>query len=372
MSKERRHPAHKTVQFDRPTLELIHTALKENHIGFVPMEPCKTLRVSQFQKSLKIQPVQVDTLRYVVLNIRRPEQYKSRPRMKRLTYIGNDDMLHWVETETGDLDTFARTTGLKLSLYDKDQLWQTKLCNKRKFSKLSDAGKLNARIRMPDTINGTAIDPVTLTESIHDLYTVDIDTDDSIRWENPDARHRKICNNIRACGLTVMEYIQARYAYKLMSEFYVNWPFTVHNECPEIYRQLQETFTATDYDNWQNERLENPKVSCIETPDPEAYDILTKINKPTFEREPENKNTKTFDRIRIFLGLKSKASLPSRNSLITKHKKELVKIALLKIQSFKQFQNYGIPIQYIRPVQMTITNCDELEILFELKTNREV
>lgn len=95
---------------------------------------------------------------------------------------------------------------------------------------------------------------------------------------------------------------------------------------------------------------------------------ITKIGRPGFEREPGNKNTKTFDRIRIFFSLMGKKSMPARDKELRLHQKDLARIAIAKIKDSKQFQRYDIPINFLKVDHMTITCQDELEIVFVLKS----
>lgn len=100
----------------------------------------------------------------------------------------------------------------------------------------------------------------------------------------------------------------------------------------------------------------------------EVMAAITKIGRPMFERMPGNKNTKTFDTIRMRLGLMTTTSMPHRNDFLREHKNELARIAIAKIKDSKQFQRYDIPINVLKADHMTITCQDELEIVFVLKS----
>lgn len=95
--------------------------------------------------------------------------------------------------------------------------------------------------------------------------------------------------------------------------------------------------------------------------------VVTSINRPKFERIPENEDKGTFDRIRIHLGLVGKQTMPGRNGMLARNQKVLAEIAIAKIKDSKAFQRYGIPVNFLRLDHMTITQQDELELVFVLK-----
>lgn len=95
--------------------------------------------------------------------------------------------------------------------------------------------------------------------------------------------------------------------------------------------------------------------------------IVTSINRPKFERMPGNKDKDTFDQIRIHLGLVGKQTISSRNEILRRNQKTLAEIAIAKIKDSKSFQRYGIPVNFLKLDHMTITQQDELELLFVLK-----
>lgn len=95
--------------------------------------------------------------------------------------------------------------------------------------------------------------------------------------------------------------------------------------------------------------------------------LITRIGPPCFERMPENKDTATFDQIRMRLGLVTRQSVPDRDRHLKRYRRELAMIALSKIKDAKQFQRYGIPVNFLRADHMTITVQDEIEIVFVLK-----
>ena len=379
MPETRRMPARKATRFSKETLLYINKLLKESGIGFLPIPKSAKRDAAKTLAELNTKPLILPEIRHLILNIRHIPPYSMQNHTMRLTYIGNDDMLHYMEIDSTDMKSFITENGFYMPQYTVPQLELIYPEYRHGYGKLSRAAKENVRIRMPDAIGDIQTDPFALAAAIKDLYTTDINSNDPIFWENSDTRRWRVCNNITDCGLTVTEYVQARYAHKIISQLYEQQPFTTYMDAGHInaeienpnaaviYTALSEKFINTRYDNWQNERLDSSEAPHIGTPNPNAYNILTKINTPTFERNPENKNAKTFDRIRIYMGIKSKATAPNRKQTIQSYKQDIIRIALLKIEQTKRFQNYGVPVQYIHPTRMTLTNCDELEILFELK-----
>lgn len=95
--------------------------------------------------------------------------------------------------------------------------------------------------------------------------------------------------------------------------------------------------------------------------------IVTSINRPKFEHMPGNKDKDTFDQIRIHLGLVGKQTISSRNEILRRNQKTLAEITIAKIKDSKSFQRYGIPVNFLKLDHMTITQQDELELLFVLK-----
>lgn len=99
----------------------------------------------------------------------------------------------------------------------------------------------------------------------------------------------------------------------------------------------------------------------------DAMRAITSIKRPSFERMPGNKNDRTFDQIRIRLGIVGKDTMPNRNEQLKRNQRTLARIALAKIRDTKSFQRYGIPMNFLRLDHMTITCQDELELVFVLK-----
>lgn len=98
----------------------------------------------------------------------------------------------------------------------------------------------------------------------------------------------------------------------------------------------------------------------------EVSQFVQKINRPTIERSFENKNKKTFDFVRIFIGIPHTWYMKKREFLI-QNKKPIFKMVLEAIKNDKQYQKYNIPINFLKLTSCTITCQDEIEMVFELK-----
>jgi hypothetical protein len=101
--------------------------------------------------------------------------------------------------------------------------------------------------------------------------------------------------------------------------------------------------------------------------------FITKINRPVFERFPENTNQKTFDMIRIDVNIITN-HIPeimgnlSFSQYIKSHSKEIKKLVLCKIEKSIQFHTYGIPITFLK-LESAIyhRNLSLIEFIFTLK-----
>lgn len=93
--------------------------------------------------------------------------------------------------------------------------------------------------------------------------------------------------------------------------------------------------------------------------------FVLRIDKPKIERELTNPNKDTFDFVRIFLAIPQKH--PNRSQFIRNHLKEINRMALAKIQNNTSYKRYGVPINFLRLTEYTITRQSELMLLYELK-----
>jgi len=85
------------------------------------------------------------------------------------------------------------------------------------------------------------------------------------------------------------------------------------------------------------------------------------------ERATENKDTNTFDFIRLeyvlYTGVKKEDVLKD----VREHTRKYVDCATEYIASQKKFQKFGVPVNVLRLAKATLTRDMTLEFLFELK-----
>lgn len=93
--------------------------------------------------------------------------------------------------------------------------------------------------------------------------------------------------------------------------------------------------------------------------------FITKIEKPYFIREPENTKTNTFDYINIDVNIVSEWE-EERKAYIEKHREEIWQRVITKLKESKKFQNYGIPVSFLK-ARVTLTKSSVLRFTFELK-----
>lgn len=94
--------------------------------------------------------------------------------------------------------------------------------------------------------------------------------------------------------------------------------------------------------------------------------FITKIEKPTFERTPENENNNTFDFIRVDVNILK--NFDEKRKYIRNHHNEICNMVLKKIEKDKRFLKYGIPINFLKIEKATlISRMDIIEFLFSIK-----
>lgn len=97
--------------------------------------------------------------------------------------------------------------------------------------------------------------------------------------------------------------------------------------------------------------------------------FVGRIETPSFEREPDNENKNTFDRIRVCVSL-TQSMFNSREEMkaaIIEHRKEIAQMVLDKIEENRTFQRFGVPITVIKPTDVTLRRSGILEYIFEPK-----
>ena len=94
--------------------------------------------------------------------------------------------------------------------------------------------------------------------------------------------------------------------------------------------------------------------------------FITKIEEPIFACATENPNQDTFDFVYVYVNIISKWE-ENRLTYIQKHKKEILKMVLDKIEASKRFQKFGIPINFLKASHVVLKRNSVLEFVFELK-----
>lgn len=93
--------------------------------------------------------------------------------------------------------------------------------------------------------------------------------------------------------------------------------------------------------------------------------LVTKIEKPVFERETGNNNKNVFDFIYVTVRMVQNCD-ENHVSYFKKHKKEIFKMVVEKLQADKQFQKFGVPVNFLK-AQATVKKDFTIEFVFELK-----
>lgn len=93
------------------------------------------------------------------------------------------------------------------------------------------------------------------------------------------------------------------------------------------------------------------------------HGIVLKIDRPEIRRETGNTNKKTFDFVRVEMSIRSTYQSVEK---LKEHKKEIIQKALDKIDSYKPYQKYGVPVKYLHLYRMTLLQCGDLILDFEV------
>jgi hypothetical protein len=93
------------------------------------------------------------------------------------------------------------------------------------------------------------------------------------------------------------------------------------------------------------------------------HGIVLKIDRPEIRRETGNTNKKTFDFVRVEMSIRSTYQSVEK---LRAHKKEIIQKALDKIDSYKPYQKYGVPVKYLHLYRMTLLQCGDLILDFEV------
>lgn len=93
--------------------------------------------------------------------------------------------------------------------------------------------------------------------------------------------------------------------------------------------------------------------------------FVTRIEKPVFERDPENKKKNVFDFIRVTVCIVQDWE-EDKVVYFKKHKDEIFKMVVEKLEANKKFQRFGIPVNFLK-VSATIRRDCTVEFIFEMK-----
>lgn len=94
--------------------------------------------------------------------------------------------------------------------------------------------------------------------------------------------------------------------------------------------------------------------------------FITRICPINIQREYGNKNTKTFDFIYVDVCIISEWET-DRKQYIKENMPKIKERVVAKIEGSKNFQRYGIPINFLKLTSITLTRDDVLHFIFELK-----
>ena len=93
------------------------------------------------------------------------------------------------------------------------------------------------------------------------------------------------------------------------------------------------------------------------------HGVVLKINRPEIRRETGNTNKNTFDFVRVEMSIRSTYQSVEK---LKKCKKDLIQKALDKIDGYKPYQKYGVPVKYLHLYRMTLLQCGDLILDFEV------
>ena len=97
--------------------------------------------------------------------------------------------------------------------------------------------------------------------------------------------------------------------------------------------------------------------------------IVQRVSRPCFERDPENQNASTFDRIRVEVGLTTYRfkSFPQLAAAVRRMKPSIDRYVLEKLGVDAGFRKYGVPVNFLKVTECVLRRDHVLEYLFELK-----
>ena len=97
--------------------------------------------------------------------------------------------------------------------------------------------------------------------------------------------------------------------------------------------------------------------------------LIQYIARPVYERVPGNDNVKTFDRIRMTVGLPRYQfnSWEALQSEVKKYQHEIYQRVIQRMETNRSFKRYGVPINFLEISNVTLLRAFSLEFIFELK-----
>ena len=97
--------------------------------------------------------------------------------------------------------------------------------------------------------------------------------------------------------------------------------------------------------------------------------LIQYIARPVYERVPGNDNVKTFDRIRMTVGLPRYLfnSWEALQSEVKKYQHEIYQRVIQRMETNRSFKRYGVPINFLEISNVTLLRDFSLEFIFELK-----
>lgn len=109
--------------------------------------------------------------------------------------------------------------------------------------------------------------------------------------------------------------------------------------------------------------------------EPSPVDRLVQyIAPPICERNPENTNKATFDRIRVTVGVPRYQfnSWKALQKEVKKYQKEIYQRVVQRLEQDRQFKKYGVPISFLKLSHVMLLRDFSLELIFELKEQSEL
>lgn len=161
-------------------------------------------------------------------------------------------------------------------------------------------------------------------------------------------------------GVNTLEDLVKRYNYIVENQVIKKLDVNIIRQVPLDFNYKYSAYNPT------GNKLRNKVLESMCIPD-EVVNFIYKVSVPRFEREPENRNTKTFDFIRVNVSIPSKSKYPQRKIFIENNIKYITAVVLGNIKERKVYQKFGVPVEYLKIEKLTITKSDELEMLFRLK-----